>query len=181
MTRPEEILAFWFTEPVKSHWFNSSPELDEQIREHFVATWQAAQEGALADWEQTAEGACALVIVLDQFPLNMYRGEARSFSTEAASRQVAARAIARGFDQQLNDEQKVFLYMPYMHSEDLADQERAVAFYEAAGLRENAKYALHHRDIVQRFGRFPHRNHSLGRKNTEAEEAYLHSDEAFLG
>ena len=127
------------------------------------------------------EGALALVICLDQLPLNMFRGQAESFAGEALSRAIAAAAIERGFDQKLDNIQKVFLYMPYMHSEDLADQDRAMALFEQAGLTDNLHWAKHHREIVSRFGRFPHRNAILGRQSTPEELAYLASDEAFKG
>lgn len=177
----KEILDFWFSLPVKGQWFDASPALDEEIRERFMATWQAAQHGDLYPWEQDAEGVCALVIVLDQFPLNMFRGRAESFTTEAQARQIAERAIRHGFDRVLTDEQKAFLYMPFMHSENLKDQERSVELFEKAGLIHNLSFAHHHRDIVRRFGRFPHRNEALGRHSTPQELAYLHSKDAYLG
>jgi uncharacterized protein (DUF924 family) len=123
----------------------------------------------------------ALVIVLDQFPLNMFRGQRESFATEAAAREAAVQAIAWGFDQSLTDEQKAFLYLPFMHSEDLADQDRAVALYEGAGLENSLKWARHHRELIRRFGRFPHRNAILGRPSTPEELAYLGSAGAFKG
>ena len=132
-------------------------------------------------WEQTAEGALALVILLDQMPLNMYRGQPESFATEAQSREVAGRAITRHFDQYLPDKGKAFLYMPFMHSENLADQDRSVELFTNAGLQDNLRFARHHRDIVRRFGRFPHRNAILGRNSTPEETAWLASGEAFLG
>ena len=183
MERPgvEEVLDFWFADGMASQWFRSSPELDHEICRRFLATWEAARDGRLADWEQTAEGACALVIVRDQFPLNMFRGEPRSFATEAAARDVTCRAIEKGFDRDLEDARKAFLYMPLMHSEDIADQDRSVALYEAAGLEHNLKFARHHRELIRRFGRFPHRNAILGRENTAEEEEYLRSEGAFLG
>jgi uncharacterized protein (DUF924 family) len=135
----------------------------------------------LADWEVTPAGALALVIVLDQLPLNMFRHQPESFAMEAAARRVAARAIARGFDSQLTDAQKTFLYLPYMHSEDLSDQDESVALYEKAGLEDSLNFARHHRELIRRFGRFPHRNAILGRESTAEENAYLNSAEAFLG
>lgn len=176
-----EVMDFWFAEGMPEQWFRATPALDGEIRSRFLATWEAARDGRLADWEREAEGACALVIVMDQFPLNMFRDEAAAFSTEADSRHVAERAIARGLDRELDGPRKAFLYMPYMHSEDPADQDRSVALYEAAGLAYNLEFARHHRDIVRRFGRFPHRNRILGRENTPEEEAYLASEEAFRG
>jgi len=176
-----ELIDFWFSKPARERWFDSTPEFDRQVRERFLSTYEAAAAGELDHWQQTPAGALALVIALDQFPLNMFRGEARSFDTEARSREVAAAAIEQGLDEPLEDEQKAFLYLPFMHSESLADQDRSVALFEAAGLTDNLKWAYHHRDIVRRFGRFPHRNAILGRQSTAEEQAYLNSDEAFTG
>lgn len=181
METPQSLLKFWFADTARKRWFDSTPEFDRELTERFLPVWHSAAGGDLVEWERTPEGALALVIVLDQFPLNMFRGKAQSFSTEAASRDVADAAILRGFDQQLSDQQKSFLYLPYMHSEDLEDQERSVALFEAAGLEDSLKWARHHRDIVKRFGRFPHRNAVLGRENRAEEAAYLASGEAFLG
>lgn len=180
-TTPAEIIAFWFSERVQPLWFNSTAEFDTELREHFLHTCLAALKGELAHWAETPEGALALVICLDQLPLNMFRGEVKSFSGESASRQIAARAIERGFDQSLGDAQKAFLYMPFMHSEDLADQDRVLELFEQAGLLDNLHWAKHHREIVRRFGRFPHRNAILGRASTPEEVAYLASDGAFHG
>lgn len=177
----EALLTFWFSSSVRDHWFQSTPDLDAQIKARFEALWIDAAEGRLQHWAQTPRGALALVILLDQLPLNMYRGEARSFSTEARAREVGARAIDSGFDEPLSDEQRAFLYMPFMHSENLADQDRAVALYEAAGLRDSLKWVRHHRDLIRRFGRFPHRNRILGRPSTTDELDYLASKEAFHG
>ena len=173
------IIDLWFSAEVKERWFNSSPAFDQQLRSRFLTTWQAAREGDL-DWAHSPEAALALVIVLDQFPLNMFRGQAESFATEAMSREVAAAAIEKGFHKELSDPQKVFLFMPYMHSESLADQDCSVRLFELAGL-SNVKWAEHHRDIVRRFGRFPHRNAILGRESSAEELAWLDSDEAFNG
>ena len=179
--KAEELVAFWFSERVRPLWFQSTPAFDSELTERFLPVWRAAHEGALSDWEASAEGALALVICLDQFPLNMFRGRATSFSTEAAAREVAERAIERGFDQSLDGPQKAFLYMPFMHSEKLADQDRSVALFKAAGLSENLSFAVHHREIIRRFGRFPHRNAILGREDTAQERAWLASGEAYRG
>jgi len=175
------ILTLWFSERVKPLWYNSTPEFDKELREKYLDTYQAALNGELSIWEETPQGALALVICLDQFPLNMFRNKAESFAGEAPSRQVAAKAIEKGFDQILDDEQKAFLYLPYMHSEELADQDRVLELFSKAGLKDNLKWASHHRNIVKRFGRFPHRNAILGRQSTPEETAYLQSDEAFTG
>lgn len=175
------ILDFWFSERVRPLWFGSTPEFDTEVRDRFEAIWSEARDGELADWDSDARGALALVIVLDQFPLNMYRDQGLSFSTEAMSRKVARRAIDRGWDNELDEAGKAFLYLPFMHSEHLADQDRAVTLYEAAGMKDNVRFANHHRDIVRRFGRFPHRNAALGRECTEEERQWLQTKEAFHG
>lgn len=178
---PLEILEFWFSERVRPLWFNSNPEFDGELTERFLATYQAAAADALQEWENSPEGALALVIALDQFPLNMFRGLPQSFATEAAAQDAARRAIDRGFDRQLTDEQKGFLYLPFMHSEDPRDQDRSVELYEKAGLADSLKWAEHHRGLIRRFGRFPHRNAILGRDSMPEERAYLASEEAFHG
>lgn len=178
---PDSILDFWFSARVCPLWFASTPEFDAEVRRHFAVTWQAAQHGELGAWEDSANGALALVIVLDQFPLNMYRGRPEAFATEAASRDVARRAIARGFDAEPDNSRRVFLYLPFMHSEEAADQDYSVQLFAQPGMEDTLKWARHHRDIVRRFGRFPHRNAVLGRASSAAEIAYLESGEAFHG
>lgn len=178
---PREIIDFWFTEAVRKRWFKSTPAFDEEVRERFLETWERASRGELDHWQESAEGSVALVIVLDQFPLNMFRGEARSFSTEAQSREVARNAIERGFDQLLEVEQRAFLYMPFMHSENLADQRLALKLFDQEGLENNYRFAVHHHGIIEKFGRFPHRNEILGRASSAAEIEYLNSGEAFTG
>jgi uncharacterized protein (DUF924 family) len=177
----DQVLTFWFSARVRALWFRSTPEFDTEIRQRFEPTWRAARDGRLGDWESDAAGALALVIVLDQFPLNMYRGQGLSFSTEGLAREVAARAVEHGWDRKLDETGKAFLYLPFMHSEELADQERSVALYEAAGLTHNLRYARHHREIVRRFGRFPHRNAALGRESTAEELVWLRGKGAFHG
>ncbi len=180
-TTYQEVLDFWFSVEVSPLWFRSTPAFDAQLRERFLATWRAAADGKLEDWYSTAEGALALIIVLDQFPLNMFRGKPESFSTEAQARQVAETAIEKGWDGKLDTTQLTFLYMPFMHSENMADQDRSVSLYEAAGMGDHARYARHHRGLIQRFDRFPHRNAILGRESSSEELEYLASKEAFHG
>ncbi len=177
----QTVLNFWFDESVKAQWFNATQALDDEIRERFQRMWQAAVRGELDNWLDFAEGCLALAIVLDQFPLNMYRGLALSFSSEGKAIEVSKQSIERGFDQQLASDRLAFLVMPLMHSEDLADQDRAVGLFESAGLEANARFAHHHRELIRQFGRFPHRNEILGRECTEEETAYLQSKQAFLG
>jgi uncharacterized protein (DUF924 family) len=176
-----QIHEFWFSDAVRPLWFDSTPEFDGQLVERYLATFHEAARGQLDQWQKSAVGALALVIVLDQFPLNMFRGQPESFATEAAAREVAEDAIVRGYDVDLSNEEKSFFYLPFMHSESLADQDRSVALFRQAGLDGGLKWALHHRDIIRRFGRFPHRNAILGRNNTEDESAYLVSGGAFHG
>lgn len=178
---PDDVLAFWFTEPVDAHWFKSTPGLDAEIRERFEPLWQAARKGELDRWQSTPRGALALAIILDQFPLNMYRGQPEGFATEAQAREIARAAIVRDFDRELDDDGKRFLYMPFMHSESPADQDESVRLFEQAGLTDNLKFAHHHREIVRRFGRFPHRNAILGRESTQEEIDFLNSPEGFNG
>lgn len=178
---PGQVLQFWFAERVRPLWFDSTPEFDAEVRARFLATWEAAARGELDHWAQTPDGAVALAIVLDQFPLNMFRGRPEAFATEAQALAVTRTAIARGDDAQLPDAYKTFLYMPLMHSEDLADQDQSVELYTRADLRDSLTWAIHHRELIRRFGRFPHRNEALGRQSSPEERAYLDSPEAFLG
>ncbi len=179
--QPQDIIEFWFAADTRKLWFDSTPEFDAELRERFLPTWQQARDGELDDWMQTADGCVALAIVLDQFPLNMFRGSAESYSTEGRASEVARVAIDRGLDQGLETERKAFLYLPFMHSEDLEDQQLALRLFDQPGLESNLRFAHHHHDIVARFGRFPHRNAALGRDSTEAEIAYLNSKQAFTG
>ena len=181
VAHPTEVIAFWFAETVQPLWFAATPAFDEALRARFLTTYRAAAASQLTDWEAPPEGALALVIALDQFPLNLFRGQAESFATEAAARAVADRAIARSFDQAMPPIQRQFLYLPFMHSETLDDQERSVRLYQQPGLEDSLRFARHHRDLIARFGRFPHRNAILGRISTADEIAYLASPEAFHG
>lgn len=174
MTLPSaaEIVAFW-REAGPEKWFAKDDGFDTAIRERFLPAHEAAAAGKLADWERTAEGAYALILLLDQFPRNLFRGSPRAFATDAQALAVAERAIGRGFDQGYKPPEQRFFYMPFMHSEALAHQNRCVALCEAANDPEGVKYAEIHRDIIRNFGRFPHRNPVLGRETTAAEQAFL--------
>lgn len=169
----DEVLAFWFSERVAPLWFRSDPALDAEIRERFGALVTAAAAGELDDWLETPEGALALVILLDQFPRNIYRGTPAAFAADAKARAVADRALARGHDHQLAPARRMFLYLPFEHSEQLADQERSLALFTALGDAELLDYAVRHREIIARFGRFPHRNAVLGRPSTIEEQAFM--------
>ena len=176
-----DIINFWFSEKIKSAWFNSTKEMDQGIHAQFYDTWQQAKIGELDDWLNSAQGCLALAIILDQFPLNMFRAQVKSFSTEAQAILVSKHAISHELDLLIDKQQRAFLYMPLMHSEDINDQNTAVEMFEKSGLIENMRFAQHHRSIIKRFSRFPHRNEILGRLNSEAEIVYLASDEAFKG
>jgi len=175
-TTPAEIVTFW-REAGSDKWFADDHAFDLAVRSRFFAAYEAAVRGGLAAWEESAEGALALVLLFDQFPRNMFRGEARAFATDAMARAVADRALARGFDQATDSMMRPFFYLPFMHSEALADQDRCVGLYEALGDAEQLRYAREHRDVIKTFGRFPHRNRALGRSTTQPEREFLDDDD----
>lgn len=170
------VLDFW-RDAGPARWFGKSDTFDADLRARFEAAHHAAARGELDAWAATAEGALALLLVLDQFPRNLFRGSAHSYATDGKARAIARAAIAAGHDVQTDAELQMFFYLPFEHSEDLADQHRAVALFEALcerlGDRALMKWATLHRDLIQRFGRFPHRNAALGRETTAEEQAFL--------
>ena len=176
-----DVIKYWFSEKSRQHWFSSTPEIDNEIKQRFEQLWINAASGKLNDWQDSPQGCLALIIILDQFPLNMFRGQAQSFASEAQSREVARLAIDKGFDRDLDPRSRAFLYMPFMHSEVFADQQLALQLFAQPGLEDNLRFARHHHDIVEKFGRFPHRNTALGRESSESEIEYLNSKEAFSG
>ncbi|MCZ6469722.1 MAG: DUF924 domain-containing protein [Gammaproteobacteria bacterium] len=180
-TMYQDLIEFWFSEEASKHWFNSTKAFDRALLEAHEQTWLDAKQARLDHWQQSAVGSLALVILLDQLPLNMFRGQAKSFATESQSRDVARAAIAIGFDQELTASRKAFLYMPFMHSEELDDQALGVKLFDQPGLESNHRFARHHYGIIERFGRFPHRNKILGRESTDAEIEYLNSKQSFQG
>lgn len=171
-TTPAEILAFW-REAGTERWYKKDDAFDAEVRRRYLGLWQKASAGELSAWELSDDGALALTIVLDQFPRNMFRGEAQAFSSDPKARDVAARAIARGADTRIDPRLVEFLYMPLMHSEQLADQLRCVELFRSAPNPDNLRYAEEHAEIIRRFGRFPHRNAALGRRTTPEEQAFL--------
>lgn len=170
---PTDVLTFW-RQAGQDKWYTKDDAFDAEVRRRFLPSWEAARAGGLASWEVTDDGTLALVIVLDQFPRNMFRNSARAFATDPLARAVTAGALVKGFDSAFPD-LRSFFYLPFEHSEDMADQERAVALYKAAGDADNLKWAEIHADIIRRFGRFPHRNAVLGRTTTPEEQAFLDS------
>jgi len=175
---PADAVAFWFAADPKC-WFTKDEAFDAAIRERFLALHEEAAAGKLDACEEAPEDSLALLILLDQFPRNMFRGSARSFATDRQALAVAKASIARGFDQAMPMPQRQFFYLPLMHSEELADQERCVTLYRALGDADLLKWAELHADIIRRFGRFPHRNALLGRATTPEEQAFL--DEGGFG
>ena len=173
---PAEIVTFWL-EAGPDKWFADDHAFDLAVRSRFFAAYEAAARGGLGAWEDSAEGALALVLLFDQFPRNMFRGEARAFATDAMARAVADRALARGFDQATDLTMRPFFYLPFMHSEALLDQDRCVRLYEVLDNAEQLRYAREHRDVIKKFGRFPHRNRALGRSTRQAEREFLEDDD----
>jgi uncharacterized protein (DUF924 family) len=168
----DDVINFWGAAG-EQRWFGKDEAFDTEIRLRFLPTYEAAAAGALAHWENEPTSALALTIVLDQFPRNMFRGDARAFATDAMARAVADRAIAREFDLGLPNQWRTFFYLPFEHSETLADQERCCALFRKLGNAELLRWAELHADIIRRFGRFPHRNAVLGRDTTPEEKAFL--------
>ena len=170
---PADVIVFW-REVGSDRWFKKDTAVDDEIRRRFLQLHEAAAAGRLDDWQQNPEGTLALLILLDQFPRNLFRGSPRAFETDEKARTIASRAILNGFDSGFGD-MRTFFYLPFMHSEDLADQERAIALYRAQGNADGLKWAELHADVIRRFGRFPHRNAALGRTTTPEEQAFLDS------
>jgi uncharacterized protein (DUF924 family) len=165
-------VAFW-REAGPDKWWIRDEAFDGEIRARFLPLHEGAARGELSHLEETAEGALALLILLDQFPRNLFRDSPRAFATDEKAREVAERALARGFDRHFADELATFFYMPFMHSETLADQQRCVVLFQASGIADNIRAAAEHRDIIARFGRFPHRNEVLGRECSREERRFL--------
>lgn len=171
---PADILRFWFVESGKRKWFRGGPAFDAEIRARFSGHHFAASAGLLDHWRAAPGPALALLIILDQFSRNIFRRDARAFASDPYARLIADGVIARRFDKIARLEARAFFYLPFMHSETLADQHRSLALFKATMPGStNLPYATHHAEIIERFGRFPHRNEVLGRRSTAAETAYL--------
>ncbi|WEX09408.1 DUF924 family protein [Chelativorans sp. AA-79] len=175
----EDILSFWFDEVGQKGWFASSKELDESIRRRFSKLHQQLAANLPAGLTEDPRAALAAIILFDQFPRNIYRGTANAFSTDDLALHIAREAVDGKLDDDMLPEHRQFLYMPFMHSEVSADQEHAVMLFKALGNEEALRYAIDHRDIIDRFGRFPHRNRALGRTSSEEELAFLEGHKGY--
>ena len=169
----EDVLTFWFDELEAADWFKKSDATDAKIRSRFLDLYEQLSQVPVGSLLASSREALAAVIVLDQFPRNLFRGDPKSFATDAKARAITEAALDAGFDQGMSVDEAVFLYLPFEHSEDLDDQNRCVLLMEALGNENYTQYAIAHRDVIVRFGRFPHRNAILGRASTAEEDAYL--------
>jgi len=174
LATPADILSFW-RHSGEQRWWAKDDAFDTVIRTRFQATWETARDGKLASWQTTDDGALALVIVTDQFPRNMFRGTPKMFSTDPMALEVAKAAIAQGRDKRVNSQLRGFFYLPFEHSESMNDQNLCIDLYRGAGDADGLKWAETHADIIRKFGRFPHRNSTLGRATTPEEKAFLDS------
>ena len=175
---PGEVLGFW-RDAGASKWFNGGAGFDAECRGRFLDAHLEAARRECEAWMGDAEGALALVLLLDQIPRNVFRGSAHAFATDGLARDYARRAVDAGFDQRIDPPMRLFFYMPFEHSEEMADQDRSLQLITAMGDAGYADYARRHRDAVVRFGRFPHRNAVLGRTSTLEEQAWLDAGGGF--
>lgn len=185
--RIQAVLTFWFGDPAQDEtgyaarrgiWFGKDPAFDQQVRDRFLGLHQDAATGQLDHWQSSAHGSLALVILLDQCPRNMFRDSPQAFATDSQALSVAQNAIAQGFDHTLLPEERLFLYLPFEHSEQLGIQQRSLQLFQrlsadAPELQDTYDYALRHHRVIEQFGRFPHRNAILGRETTPTEADFL--------
>lgn len=173
-TNGDAVLHFWFEETKPYQWFRRDDAFDLAIKTRFGALHDAAKAGRLDVWRAHPVYSLSLIIILDQFSRNLYRDTPQAFAQDPQALDVAREALSRRFDRLVNDQRRAFFYMPFMHAEDLSVQEESVALFKAQLPRtNNLPFAIEHRNIVKRFGRFPHRNKTLGRKSTPEEIAFL--------
>jgi len=169
---PSEVVRFWLAQSDKV-WFTADPAFDAEVKDRFAGLVERARAGHLDDWAESPEGALALVILLDQMTRNIHRDSPEMFAADGKALGIAKQAIAKSFDEDLPKHKRRWLYMPFMHSEDLADQERSIELFTRSDISESIPFAVDHADIIRRFGRFPHRNVLLGRQTTPEEAAFL--------
>lgn len=175
MAAYKEIIKFWIEETGPKGWYNGPPELDQTIRDKFQSSWQTALEGGYSDWQETPDGCLGYLILTDQFPRNMFRDDPRAYATDPLARAAAISAIKKDFDLQVGRAAQEFFYLPFEHSEDMADQKLCVA-HISSRMDDDDGSLLHaraHLEIIRQFGRFPYRNKALGRENTVIEQVFL--------
>jgi uncharacterized protein (DUF924 family) len=177
-TTADEVLRFW-REAGMQAWFNGGEAFDRQCETRFLDAHLLAARRGCEDWLESADGALALLVLLDQIPRNIFRGSGHAFASDGLARHYARRALAAGHDAAVEPLLRAFFYLPFEHSEDMADQQRAVGLFGAPGMEEYLPYAIAHRDVIARFGRFPHRNRALGRDSTAEEQAWLDAGGGF--
>jgi len=187
LAKIDEILHFWFGEPGSGNdsysvrrklWFVKNPDTDQIIRDRFLPLYEAAASGQFDNWCNTPEGSLALILLLDQFPRNMFRNQPKAFATDEKAREISKGAIAQGFDHHLIPIRRLFIYLPLEHSENLEDQNQSVSLShqlaeQSPELADCYTYALRHQEVIERFGRFPHRNKILDRETTQSEAEFL--------
>lgn len=178
MTTPADVVGFW-RDAGMEEWFRGGDAFDAECRQRFLDAHHAAARRDFEHWMDDADGALALLILLDQIPRNVFRGSGHAFASDGLARQYATQALASGFDAASEPGLRMFFYLPFEHSEDMADQDRAVALFSALGNDNLLAYANAHRDVIARFGRFPHRNAALGRSNTPEEQVWLDAGGGF--
>ena len=172
-TSPDDVLRYWFETLTPSDWWGKDAELDSQIRIRFSALLTAAKRCELFEWRTTAQGRLAEILVLDQFSRHIHRDTAEAFAADPLALALAQEAVRVGMDQTLEPSQRAFIYLPYMHSESRAMQNISIRLFDQPGLAENLKFAHAHKDIIDLFGRYPHRNQILGRETTAEEAVFL--------
>lgn len=177
----ENLLTLWFAPETQSLWFRSTKAFDQYLQAEYESLYLQAKSGKLDEFLDNDHLALALVILLDQIPLNIYRDDGKRYATEKQALQIAQKVISRGGDKEFSAMEKAFLYMPFMHSEELSVQQAGIQLFEAAELEGNTRFARHHYEIIKQFGRFPHRNAHLGRESTKEEIEWLNSDEGWSG
>ena len=173
----DDVLHFWFDHIGPEHWYGGGPEVDAEITERFEPLWHSLKKEKAIFFVTSPLEALAAVILFDQFPRNMFRHQPDAFATDALALSIAKLSIETGFDTDMTPEQRQFLYMPFQHSEDIADQDMSAELFDGLGLAEPMKFAIAHRDIIKRFGRFPHRNEVLGRETLPEEVSAIEEGE----
>lgn len=175
----EEVIRFWFEEIEPQHWFTRNQWVDDAIRERFLDLYEEISQQSPASLATTPRQSLAAVIVLDQFPRNLFRGSARAFATDGQALEISQRAIAATFDRQLSVPQRTFLYMPFQHAEDRNVQVRSIELFKSLDDANTLSYAIRHKEVIDRFGRYPHRNAALGRVSTVEELEFMQTHPGF--